>query len=54
MAITMEINVEEDLEDNHEYQLLQHHSRLRRNAAEQQQCRPLKCNGKKDPTLASK
>lgn len=50
MAITMEINVEEDLEDNLEYQLLQHHSRLRRNAAEQQQCGPLKCNVKRFET----
>ena len=41
----MEIDADEDRGDFHEFQLLHHHSRFRRSAAEPQQCRPLKCNG---------
>ena len=42
--VTMEENGVENEDDFHEFQLRHHHSRFRRDAAEQ--CGPLKCNSK--------
>lgn len=45
IEVTTETDADEDRGDFHEFQLLHHHSRFRRSAAEPQQCGPLKCDG---------
>ena len=44
----MEISSEGDEDEFHEFQLLHQHSRFRRNAAEPEQCGPLKCGGESE------
>ncbi|CAH3196375.1 unnamed protein product, partial [Porites evermanni] len=44
IEVTMEVNGVENEDDFHEFQLRHHHSRFRRDAAEQ--CGPLKCGSK--------